>query len=224
MRGPAGARVPREPREEPTMAKPIISADSHITEPPDCYTTYIDPKFREHAPHIVDSERRATSSSSRADEADRHGARGRRRQSPPRSCRCSASASRTCTARAGTPTRAWRDQERDGITARDPLPDRRHDAVQPPGLRLTSRRASTPTTAGSASTARRIPIGCSGIGQSRDALGRGRHRDLQRMKDLGLRGVMMPGNPGARPTTTTPIYDPFFEAAIDLGCRSSSTS
>ena len=31
-------------------AQPIISADSHITEPPDCYTKYIDPKYREIAP------------------------------------------------------------------------------------------------------------------------------------------------------------------------------
>ena len=37
-------------------AQPIISADSHITEPPDCYTKYIDPKYREDAPHIVHSE------------------------------------------------------------------------------------------------------------------------------------------------------------------------
>src|SRR3954453_18590941 len=37
-------------------AQPIISADSHIPEPPDCYTKYIDPKFREDAPHIIHSE------------------------------------------------------------------------------------------------------------------------------------------------------------------------
>jgi hypothetical protein len=30
---------------------PIISADSHITEPPDCYAD-IDPAFRDRAPHI----------------------------------------------------------------------------------------------------------------------------------------------------------------------------
>jgi hypothetical protein len=30
--------------------RPIISADSHITEPPDCYTKHIDPKFRDEAP------------------------------------------------------------------------------------------------------------------------------------------------------------------------------
>ncbi len=30
----------------------LISADSHIVEPPDCYTKYIDPKFRDRAPTV----------------------------------------------------------------------------------------------------------------------------------------------------------------------------
>jgi len=34
------------------MAKPIISADSHITEPPDCYVKHIDPAFRDRAPYL----------------------------------------------------------------------------------------------------------------------------------------------------------------------------
>ena len=32
---------------------PVISADSHITEAPDCYTANIDPAYRDQAPHIV---------------------------------------------------------------------------------------------------------------------------------------------------------------------------
>ena len=35
------------------MLKPIISADSHVTEPPDTYTARIDRKFRDRAPHVV---------------------------------------------------------------------------------------------------------------------------------------------------------------------------
>ena len=38
------------------MQKTIISADSHITEPPNCYIDYIDPKFRDIAPKIVRDE------------------------------------------------------------------------------------------------------------------------------------------------------------------------
>jgi hypothetical protein len=34
------------------MAYPIISADSHITEPPTMYRDHIDPRFRDRAPHV----------------------------------------------------------------------------------------------------------------------------------------------------------------------------
>src|SRR5438876_10424058 len=38
--------------------KPIISADSHITEPPGTYIDRIDRRFRDRAPHVVhDAER-----------------------------------------------------------------------------------------------------------------------------------------------------------------------
>ncbi|MEM7141830.1 MAG: amidohydrolase family protein [Actinomycetota bacterium] len=30
----------------------LVSADSHVTEPPDCYATYIDPAYRDRAPYI----------------------------------------------------------------------------------------------------------------------------------------------------------------------------
>ena len=33
-----------------------ISADSHITEPPNCYLDHIDPAWREKAPRIVHKE------------------------------------------------------------------------------------------------------------------------------------------------------------------------
>lgn len=35
------------------MTKPIISADSHITEPPDTYTARIDRRFKDRAPPVV---------------------------------------------------------------------------------------------------------------------------------------------------------------------------
>ena len=36
----------------------FVSADSHVTEPPDCYEKYIDPKFRDRAPHIRHDDKR----------------------------------------------------------------------------------------------------------------------------------------------------------------------
>ena len=40
------------------MSKTPISADSHITEPPNLYIDHIDPKFRDRAPHVVDDPKR----------------------------------------------------------------------------------------------------------------------------------------------------------------------
>src|SRR4030095_16832011 len=37
---------------------PIISADSHITEPPDTYTARIDARFRDRAPSLVHDDKR----------------------------------------------------------------------------------------------------------------------------------------------------------------------
>ena len=39
--------------------------------------------------------------------------------------------------------------------------------------------------------------------------------DLRKIKELGLKGVMMPGNP-ALADYHDPIYDPFYQASIDL--------
>ena len=68
------------------MAKPIISADSHITEPPNTYVDRIDATFRDRAPHIVhDPQRGDLFVIDGLVEADPDGARGRGRASAPRS-------------------------------------------------------------------------------------------------------------------------------------------
>src|SRR5438046_10122417 len=48
---------PEPPREVHMADYKIISADSHIVEPPDMYTARFDPKLRNRAPHM---ERRKT--------------------------------------------------------------------------------------------------------------------------------------------------------------------
>jgi len=40
------------------MSKIPISADSHITEPPNLYLDYIEPRYRDVAPHVVDDPKR----------------------------------------------------------------------------------------------------------------------------------------------------------------------
>ena len=45
------------PSCEETSVAAIISADSHITEPPDTYLPRIDPKYRDEAPHLVTDDK-----------------------------------------------------------------------------------------------------------------------------------------------------------------------
>jgi predicted TIM-barrel fold metal-dependent hydrolase len=40
--------------------------------------------------------------------------------------------------------------------------------------------------------------------------------DLRKIKGLGFKGVMMPGNPKVEDYDSA-VYDPFYEAAVDLG-------
>src|SRR5580692_604469 len=48
----SGLVLPDAHRGPRAMIRKPISADSHITEPPNCYVDYIDPGFRERAPRI----------------------------------------------------------------------------------------------------------------------------------------------------------------------------
>ena len=64
---PTRARRPAGARERGSLVStPIISADSHITEPPKTYVDYIDPAYRDRAPRMVDHGSTATCSSSTA--------------------------------------------------------------------------------------------------------------------------------------------------------------
>src|SRR5262249_32574621 len=55
-----------------------------------------------------------------------------------------------------------------------------------------------------------------GIGQTAMRTAEEGIADLERIKALGLRGVMLPGRPG-QADYDSEIYDPFFAAAVDLG-------
>src|SRR5262249_59327888 len=45
-------RTPRARAYDRPVDFAVISADSHITEPPDTYVDRIDPKYRDEAPHL----------------------------------------------------------------------------------------------------------------------------------------------------------------------------
>ncbi len=199
--------------------RPIISADSHIVEPPNCYTDYIDPKYRDQAPRVV-----------------RHDVRGDQFVVPGMK-----PITLSLTAAAGIPAEELResgrtfeerhdsghnpetraaDQDRDGIAG---------EIIYPTvGMLLCNHKDADYKQACFEAYNRWIADYCAydstrlfGLGQTA-ALDVDRAiADLEAMKEAGLRGVMMPGYPGDAYNGNTPDYDdpywdPFYRASIAL--------
>ena len=112
--------------------KPIISADSHIMEPPETYIGHIDKKYKDTAPRVVWDEKRG----------DTYVIDGMKDTIP---MGLVAAAGRKAEELAGLAARAkfadlhrggWdpearmADQDRDGVAAEVIYPTRRHDALQ----------------------------------------------------------------------------------------------
>ncbi len=196
------------------MSFPIISADSHITEPPGTYLDHIDPRFRDRAPRMQRDEKAG----------DVFVVDGMKKPIP-----------MGLVAAAGKPAEEIRvtgvlfdemhrggwdpearmgEQDRDGIAAEIIYPtvgmvlcnhrdfDYKKACFDAYNRWLTGYCAAHPSRLlGIGQTAMRSPA--EGI------------LDLKAIKALGLRGVMMPGVP-AEEDYDSPIYDDFWRAAIEL--------
>jgi predicted TIM-barrel fold metal-dependent hydrolase len=200
-----------------STAYPVISADSHITEPPNTYTDYIDPAYRDRAPKMVDGGE---------DVGDLFVIDGMSRPVP-----------MGLVAAAGKPAEEIRvmgvrfddlhrggwdpdarlaDQDRDGVAA---------EIIYPTvGMQLCNHTDADYKKACFDAYNRWIAEYCSahpdrllGCGQTAMRSPEEGIEDLQRIKGLGLRGVMMPGQPGCETDYDDPMWDPFWEAAIGLG-------
>ena len=175
-----------------------ISADSHITEPPNCYVDHIDPAWRERAPHVVHKEGMGdiyvvdgmktpvpmglVAAAGVAAQGYPHRRREVRGPAP----------RRLGSRRRGSPTRT-----RTAWPPRSSIPRSACCSATIP-TSTTRRPASTPTTAGSPSTAAHDPDRLIGMGQTAMRTVKEGIADLERIKAMGLRGVMMPGNPGEK--------------------------
>ena len=202
------------------VAERILSADSHITEPPDCYTKYIDPKYRADAPHIIHSETKGDlfiipgmkkpiaigPLSAAGIPSDQLKFFGRTFEDLHRS-------GWDGTARAA-------DQERDGVDGEILYPT--------VGMLLCNHKDIDYKQACMTAYNRWISEYCEadptrlyGLGQSALVDLESGIEDLHRMKDQGLKGIMMPGYPGDAYNGNTPDYHdpywgPFYQASIDL--------
>ena len=196
------------------MLKPIISADSHITEPPGTYVDRIDRKFKERAPHMVRDDKLG----------DIFVIDGMSKPIPMGLVAAAGKAAETLTMfgakfedlhRGGwDPDARLADQDRDGVAGEIIYPtvgmmlcnhpdfDYKKACFDAYNLWIAEYCAAHPDRLfGTGQTAMRSVD--EGI------------EDLRKMKALGLRGVMMPGNPAVS-DYDDPIYDPFYQAALDL--------
>ena len=196
------------------MQKPIISADSHITEPPNTYIDRIDHKYKDTAPHMIHDEKLGdvfiVKDFPRPINVALAAAAGK-----------DASELRTIGAKfdemhkgGWDPNARMADQDRDGVAA---------EVIYPTvGMILCNHRDFDYKKACFDAYNSWISEYCAahpdrliGTGQTAMRSVEEGISDLRKMKDLGLKGVMMPGNP-ALEDYDSPIYAPFYEAAIDL--------
>src|SRR5215831_16705175 len=195
------------------MTYPIISADSHVTEPPDTYSANIDPAFRDRAPHLQHIE----------GAGDVFVIEGMKTPvpmgivaaagKPPEEIRLMGTRFEDLHRGGWDPVARLSDQARDGVDA---------EVIYPTvGMALCNHRdpdykkacfdAYNRWLAGFCAHA---PARLLGIGQTAMRSPEEGIRDLEAIAALGLRGVMMAGNPVVEDYDSV-AYDAFWEAAVD---------
>jgi predicted TIM-barrel fold metal-dependent hydrolase len=197
------------------MAKPIISADSHITEAPGTYVDRIDRRFRDRAPHVVhDAKRGDLFVIDGMDKPIPMGliaAAGK----PAEELRMFGARMEDMHPGGFDPEARLGEQDVDGVSAEVLYPtvgmmlcnhpdfDYKHACFDAYNGWIAEYCAAHPD--------RLIGVGQTAMRSVEEGI-----EDLREIKALGLRGVMMPGNPAVA-DYDDPIYAPFYEAAVDLG-------
>jgi predicted TIM-barrel fold metal-dependent hydrolase len=197
------------------MTYPIISADSHITEPPDTYRAHIDPKYRDVAPRMRHDEKAGdvfvVEGMARPILMGLVAAAGK----PAEEIRISGVRFEDWHRSGWDPEARRADQERDGVAAEILYPtvgmvlcnhkdfDYKKACFDAYNRWIASYCAADP--------ARLLGVGQTAMRSPREGI-----EDLKAIRALGLRGVMMPGVPAVE-DYDSPVYDAFWEAAIELG-------
>ena len=197
------------------MAHPIISADSHVTEPPNAYIDNIDPKFRDRAPHVVHV----------ADAGDIFVIDGLKvpiplgivaaAGKPAEEIRMMGTRFEELHRGGWDPEARLADQERDGVAA---------EVIYPTiGMAVCNCKDLDYKKACCDAFNRWMAQYCGahpdrllGVGQTAMRTPAEGIEDLRSIKALGLRGVMLPGHPGVE-DYDSPAYDEFWEAVVALG-------
>ncbi len=196
---------------------PVISADSHITEAPDTYLKYIDPAWRDRAPHIEDQ----------GDEiGDMYVIEGMPRPismglvaaagKPPEEIRVKGSRFEELHRSGWDSTARLADQDRDGVSAEVIYPSVGMVLCNHPDadFKRACFQAYNRWIADYCAVAPHRLLGC---GQSAMRTPTEGIADLHDIEALGLRGIMMPGLPAYERDYDHHDWNPFWEAAIEMG-------
>jgi predicted TIM-barrel fold metal-dependent hydrolase len=195
------------------MKFPVISADSHITEPPGTYVDHIESKWKDRAPVMRFHETLGDAFFVEGLTPVPMGlvaAAGK----PPEQIRTTGVKFADMHPGGWDPDARMKEQERDGVAA---------EVIYPTvGMVLCNHADFDLKTAWFAAYNRWLAEYCAphpdrliGLGQIALRTVEDGIRELKEVKALGLRGVMMPGNPALEDYDST-IYDPFWDAAIEL--------
>jgi len=198
----------------PVITDPIISADSHITEPPGCYVDHIDPALRDQAPFMQHDDKAG----------DLFVIPGMSKPVP-----------MGLVAAAGKPAEeitvlgvSFDELHRGGWDPEARLPEQDRDGVAGEilyptvGMVLCNHKDLDYKRACMQAYNRWIAGYCAahpdrlfGLGQTAMRTPEEGVADLHDIKALGLRGVMMPGIPGVDDYDSE-SYDEFYETAVGL--------
>jgi predicted TIM-barrel fold metal-dependent hydrolase len=194
---------------------PIISADSHITEHPNTYLDHIDAKFKDRAPVMK----------SVGDKGDFFFIDGMSKPvpmglvaaagKPPEEIRITGSRFEDLHRGGWDPEARMADQKRDGVAAEVIYPtvgmvlcnhedfDYKHACFEAYNRWIAEYCGAHPD--------RLLGCGQTAMRSVEDGI-----RDLEAIHALGLRGVMMPGDPAVE-DYDSPVYDPVWQKAVELG-------
>ena len=207
----------REAAKHNTLPKGLVSADSHVTEPPHCYIDYIDPAFRDRAPRVAAD----------VDGGDCFVIDGLPGTIPmgiiaatgkdPRDMRPSGVPFAELH-RGGHDGKArLAEQDQDGVAAEIIYPSvgmvlcNHEDADYKQACFWAYNRWLHDEFCAAAPD-RLIGMAQTAVRTVDEAIA-----DFYKFKDMGFRGVMMPGNPATIEDYDHPIFDPLWKTAVELG-------
>jgi uncharacterized protein len=205
-----------------TETKPIdlhaISADSHITEPPNCYVDFIEKKYRESAPHMVRDTRPGETGDvfvvqgfSEPLALGLVAAAGK----DPKTLKIGGTDFAELHKGGWDPKARIADQERDGILAEmiyptigmmlcgHPDADYKQACMWAYNRWLQEYVGAAPN--------RLHGLGMTAVRNVGEAI-----EDFRRIKEMGFKGVMMPGSPATAEDYDDPSFDPLWRAAAEL--------